>query len=109
VQVHGHEVRLVRFRATNVPPGIRSTLEPYGKPSVKRRKNDRADVEAVAEAALRPTMRVVAVRSAQTQVCEVAFRTDRCLLRQRTQLINTLRRGGTWPKAGSWRRRNRRA
>jgi len=34
---------------------------------VKRQKNDRADAEAIAEAALRPTMRFVAVKSAETQ------------------------------------------
>jgi transposase len=34
-----------------------------GKPFGKRQKNDRADAEAIAEAALRPTMRFVAVKS----------------------------------------------
>ena len=52
-QGHGHEVRLV--------PAA------YVKPFVKRQKNDRTDAEAIAEAALRPTMRFVAVKSAQTQ------------------------------------------
>ena len=52
-QRHGHEVRLV--------PAA------YVKPFVKRQKNDRMDAEAIAEAALRPTMRFVAVKSAQTQ------------------------------------------
>ncbi|MEV8469073.1 transposase, partial [Fluviibacterium sp. DFM31] len=58
---------------------------------VKRQKNDRADAEAIAEAAMRPTMRFVAVKSAETQGRAVAFRTHQCLLRQRTQLINALR------------------
>ena len=76
-QSHGHEVRLV--------PAA------YVKPFVKRQKNDRADAEAIAEAAMRPTMRFVAVRSAETQGRAVAFRTHQCLVRQRTQLINALR------------------
>ena len=58
---------------------------------MKRQKNDRADAEAIAEAALRPTMRFVAVKSAETQGRAVAFRTHQCLVRQRTQLINALR------------------
>ncbi|RDC71400.1 IS110 family transposase, partial [Rhodovulum sp. 12E13] len=76
-QAYGHEVRLV--------PAA------YVKPFVKRQKNDRADAEAIAEAALRPTMRFVAVKSADTQAGAVAFRTHQCLVRQRTQLINALR------------------
>ena len=76
-QTHGHEVRLV--------PAV------YVKPFVKRQKNDRADAEAIAEAALRPAMRFVAVKSVETQGRAVAFRTHQCLVRQRTQLINALR------------------
>ena len=45
----GHEVRLI-------PPA-------YVKPFVKRHKNDVADVEAICEAARRPTLRLVAVKS----------------------------------------------
>lgn len=52
-QAHGHEVRIV--------PAA------YVKPFVKRQKNDRADAEAIAEAAMRPTMRFVTVKSAETQ------------------------------------------
>jgi transposase len=76
-QAHGHEVRLVPAD--------------YVKPFVKRQKNDRADAEAIAEAAMRPTMRFVAVKSVDTQARAVAFRTHQCLVRQRTQLINALR------------------
>src|SRR6056297_782117 len=76
-QGYGHEVRLV--------PAI------YVKPFVKRQKNDRADAEAIAEAALRPNMRFVAVKNVETQSRAVAFRTHQCLVRQRTQLINALR------------------
>lgn len=35
----------------------------YVKPFVKRQKNDMADAEAICEAALRPTMRFVPVKS----------------------------------------------
>ena len=73
----GHEVRLV--------PPI------YVKPFVKRQKNDAADAAAIAEAALRPNMHCVAVKSADHQARAVAFRTHQCFVRQRTQLINALR------------------
>ena len=63
----------------------------YVKPFVKRRKNDLADAEAIAEAAQRPTMRFVAVKSEDSQAAGVIFRTRDLLVRQRTQLINALR------------------
>ena len=73
----GHDVRLV--------PPI------YVKPFVKRQKNDAADAAAIAEAALRPNMHCVAVKSAESQARAVAFRTHQCFVGQRTQLINALR------------------
>ncbi len=73
----GHEVRLV-------PPN-------YVKPFIKRQKNDAADAEAIAEAALRPTMRFVAIKSELQQARAMAFKTRDLLVRQRTQLINALR------------------
>jgi transposase len=73
----GHDVRLI--------PPI------YVKPFVKRQKNDAADAAAIAEAALRPNMHCVAVKSAEHQARAVAFRTHQCFVRQRTQLINALR------------------
>ena len=76
-QGHGHDVRLI--------PPI------YVKPFVKRQKNDAADAAAIAEAALRPNMHYVAVKSAEHQARAVAFRTHQCFVRQRTQLINALR------------------
>ena len=63
----------------------------YVKPFVKRQKNDAADAAAIAEAALRPNMHCVAVKSAEHQARAVAFRTHQCFIRQRTQLINALR------------------
>ncbi len=73
----GHEVRLI-------PPA-------YVKPFVKRQKNDVADAEAICEAALRPTMRFVPVKSEETQGAAMVFRVRELLIRQRTQAINALR------------------
>ena len=73
----GHEVRLI-------PPA-------YVKPFVKRQKNDLADAEAIAEAASRPTMRFVAVKSEEQQAAAMTYRTRDLLVRQRTQTINALR------------------
>ena len=61
------------------------------KPFVKRQKNDAADAEAIVEAASRPTMRFVAVKSEKQQARAMIFRTRDLLVRQRTQLINALR------------------
>ena len=73
----GHEVRLI--------PPI------YVKPFVRRQKNDAADAEAIAEAASRPTMRFVAVKTEDQQARAMIFRTRDLLVRQRTQLVNALR------------------
>ena len=61
------------------------------KPFVKRQKNDAADADAIAEAASRPTMRFVAVKSEAQQAAGMAYRTRDLLVRQRTQTINALR------------------
>ncbi|MBU3032470.1 IS110 family transposase, partial [Paracoccus marinaquae] len=63
----------------------------YVKPFVKRQKNDAADAEAICEAALRPTMRFVPVKSEETQGAAMVFRVRELLIRQRTQAINALR------------------
>lgn len=63
----------------------------YVKPFVKRQKNDAADAEAIAEAAVRPDMRLVAVKTEDQQARAMIFRTRDLLVRQRTQLINALR------------------
>lgn len=73
----GHEVRLI--------------APIYVRPFVKRNKNDAADAEAIAEAASRPTMRFVAVKSVEKQASGMAFKTRDLLVRQRTQTINALR------------------
>lgn len=63
----------------------------FVKPFVKRQKNDAADAEAITEAAMRPTMRFVAVKSEAQQAQAMLFRTRDLLVGQRTQLINALR------------------
>ena len=63
----------------------------YVKPFVKRQKNDMADAEAICEAAQRPTMRFVAVKSEAKQAAAVIFRARALLVGQRTQIINALR------------------
>ena len=73
----GHDVRLV--------PPI------YVTPFVKRSKNDAADAEAITEAAQRPTMHFVAVKTETQQAQGMLFRTRDLLVRQRTQTINALR------------------
>lgn len=73
----GHAVRLI-------PPA-------YVKPFVKRQKNDAADAEAICEAAQRPSMRFVAVKTEEQQANAVVFRVRDVLVRQRTQCINALR------------------
>jgi transposase len=73
----GHTVRLI-------PPQ-------YVKPFVKRGKNDRIDAEAISEAAGRPGMRFVAVKSAAQQAEAMVLRVRALLVKQRTQLVNALR------------------
>jgi transposase len=63
----------------------------YVKPFVKRQKNDMADAEAICEAAQRPTMRFVAVKTEAKQAMSAVFRTRDLLVGQRTPLINALR------------------
>jgi transposase len=70
---------------------VRLIAPAYVKPFVKRQKNDAADAEAICEAAQRPTMRFVAVKSEAAQAAAVVFRTRDLLVRQRTQTINALR------------------
>ena len=77
LQAMGHEVRLI-------PPA-------YVKPFVKRHKNDAIDAEAICEAARRPGMRFVAVKSEEQQAAGLVFRTRDLMVRQRTQLINVIR------------------
>jgi len=63
----------------------------YVKPYVKRGKTDAADAEAICDAATRPTMRFVPVKSAEQQAVLMLHRTRDLLVRQRTMLVNALR------------------
>lgn len=71
--------------------GVRLIAPAYVKPFVKRQKNDAADADAIAEAALRPTMRFVAVKSVTKQAAGLTFKTRDLLVRQRTRAISALR------------------
>lgn len=51
----------------------------------------RPHAEAICEAAQRPTMRFVPVKSEETQGAAMVFRVRELLIRQRTQAINSLR------------------
>ena len=70
---------------------VRLIAPAYVKPFVKRQKNDMADAEAICEAVQRPTMRFVAVKSAEQQAGGVVFRARDLLVRQRTQILNAIR------------------
>jgi transposase len=63
----------------------------YVKAYVKRSKNDAADAAAICEAVTRPSMRFVAVKTAEQQAVLMLHRARDVLIRQRTQLINALR------------------
>lgn len=73
----GHRVRLI-------PPQ-------YVKPFVKRAKNDRNDAEAISEAASRPSMRSVAIKTVDQQADGIILKHREMLVGQRTQAINALR------------------
>jgi transposase len=73
----GHEVRLMSPE--------------YVRPYVKAQKNDDRDAEAIAEAATRPTMRFVALKSEVQLDVQVLHRVRDRLVGQRTSLMNQIR------------------
>lgn len=73
----GHDVRLV--------PAA------YVKPFVKRNKTDARDAAAICVAARRPDMRPVAIKSEEQQASRALERSRELLVKQRTQLTNSLR------------------
>ncbi|UWU17340.1 IS110 family transposase (plasmid) [Rhizobium sullae] len=73
----GHEVKLIAPQ--------------LAKPYVKRGKNDAADAEALCEAMSRPTMRFVPVKTADQQAALMLVGVRERLIRNRTQLANTIR------------------
>ena len=74
---HGHEVRLMSPE--------------YVRPYVKAQKNDDRDAEAIAEAASRPTMRFVELKSEEQLDMQILHRARDRLVAERTSLINQLR------------------
>src|SRR5499427_434377 len=92
----GHQVRLMSPE--------------YVRPYVKAQKNDDRDAEAIAEAATRPTMRFVELKSEEQLDMQVLHRARDRLVAERTALINQLRailleRGIVIPQG--WRKLNR--
>ena len=73
----GHEVQLIAPQ--------------LAKPYVARGKNDAADAAALCEAASRPTMRFVPVKSVDEQAALMLVGQRERLVRQLTQLVNTIR------------------
>ncbi len=63
----------------------------FVKPYVKGIKNEAAVAEAICEAVTRPSMRFVAVKTAEQQSLMMLHRTRSLLVRQRTMLVNAMR------------------
>lgn len=70
---------------------VRLMSPEYVQPYVKAQKNDDRDAEAIAEAASRPTMRFVALKSAAQLDLQTLHRARSRLVGSRTRLINQLR------------------
>jgi transposase len=70
---------------------VRLMSPEYVRPYVKAQKNDDRDAEAIAEAATRPTMRFVELKSAEQLDMQVLHRARDRLVAERTALINQLR------------------
>ena len=77
LRAQGHEVRLMSPE--------------YVRPYVKAQKNDDRDAEAIAEAATRPTMRFVELKSEERLDLQILHRVRDRLVGQRTALIDQLR------------------
>lgn len=74
---YGHDARLL--------PGQ------YVRGYVKSQKNDYADAEAIAEAATRPTMREVPIKSPEQQELQLLHRYRQGWISQRTEVANRIR------------------
>ena len=77
VREYGHEARLISPQ--------------FVKPYVKSNKNDHNDAEAICEAASRPTMRFVTVKTTEQQNIQALHRTRELLIKHRTGLCNHAR------------------
>jgi transposase len=78
-----------RFQSLDID--VRLISPQYVAPFVKTNKNDRNDAEAIVEAASRPAMRFVTVKSVEQQDIQAAHRMRAILLRHRTAMINQMR------------------
>lgn len=76
-QAMGHTVELIAAQ--------------FVKPFVKSQKNDRADAEAIAEAASRPTMRYVPIKTIEQQDVQTLHRVRSLLMRDRIAQGNQIR------------------
>ena len=65
-------------RAAAAGSRVRLIAPAYVKPFVKRQKNDAADAQAICEAAQRPAMRFVAVKSEEQQAARWCFADVTC-------------------------------
>ena len=74
---YGHEAKLIAPQ--------------FVKPFVKSNKNDRADAEAICEAAQRPSMRFVGVKSVAQQDLQSLIRMRALAVGQRTAQVNQVR------------------
>jgi transposase len=70
---------------------VRLMSPEYVRPYVKAQKNDDRDAEAIAEAASRPTMRFVELKSSEQLDMQTLHRVRDRLVGERTALINQLR------------------
>ncbi len=70
---------------------VRLIAPQLSKPYVKRGKNDAADAAALCEAASRPTMRYVPVKTVDQQAALMLAASRERLVRQRIQLANAIR------------------
>ena len=70
---------------------VRLMSPEYVRPYVKAQKNDDRDAEAIAEAATRPTMRFVELKTQAQLDMQTLHRVRDRLIRERTSLMNQLR------------------
>jgi transposase len=77
-----------RFQSLGIE--VRLISPQYVAPFVKTNKNDRNDAEAIVEAASRPAMRFVTVKSVEQQDIQAAHCVRAIPLRHRTALINQM-------------------
>lgn len=76
---------------TRMGHAVRLIAPQLAKPYVKRGKTDAADAEALCEAASRPTMRYVPVKTMDQQAALMLAASRERLVRSRTQLANAIR------------------